>query len=124
LALKTSVGHQTTFLSLRLIDKYKRDKKSLFLCFVDLQKAFDSVSHICLLYKLLKLNVNGHVYRIIKSMYSKVKLQVNVGSGLTEEFTSNIGVRQGDNLSPTLFNVYIKDVSSRVQPSLARRKTA
>jgi len=40
-------------------------------------------------------------------MYSKTKLQVKVDDGLTDEFVSNIGVRQGDNLSPTL---YINDI--------------
>jgi len=33
-------------------------------------------------------------------------LHVNVGSGITEEFATDIGVRQGDNLSPILFNIY------------------
>lgn len=80
------------------------------MCFIDLQKAFDSISHPCLLLKLLKNNMNGHVYQIIQSMYSKIVLQVNVGTGLTEEFTSNVGVRQGDNLSPTLFNLFINDI--------------
>jgi len=94
-----------------LCDKYKkRDKKEVYMCFIDLQKAFDSISHPCLLFKLLEMNMNGHVYEIIKSMYSKIVLQVNVGTGLTEEFTSNVGVRQGDNLSPTLFNLFINDI--------------
>jgi hypothetical protein len=93
-----------------LTDKYKKDKKPLYMCFVDFRKAFDSISHTCLLYKLLTMNMNGLVYRIIKNMYSKINLQVKVGKGLTGRFTSNVGVRQGDNLSPTLFNLYINDI--------------
>jgi hypothetical protein len=93
-----------------LADKYKSNKKALYTCFVDFQKAFDSVSHPCLFYKLLKLNMNGRVYRVIKSMYSKVSLQVNTGRGLTKTFTSDVGVRQGDNLSPTLFNIFVNDI--------------
>ena len=43
-------------------------------------------------------------------MYSKVNLQVDVRSGLTEMFPSNFGVRQGDNLSPILSNIFVKDI--------------
>lgn len=93
-----------------LADKYKSKKRALYTCFVDFQKAFDSVSHPCLLYKLLLLNMNGRVYRIIQNLYSKINLQVNVGIGLTEAFTSHVGVRQGDNLSPTLFNIFVNDI--------------
>jgi hypothetical protein len=93
-----------------LIQKYKKDRKAIYACFIDLEKAFDSVWHEALFYKLLKIGMNGRVYNIIKSMYSKVKLQVHVGSGLTSQFTSNIGVRQGDNLSPALFNLFINDI--------------
>jgi hypothetical protein len=93
-----------------LMDSFKSQKKPLYMCFIDLKKAFDSISHPCLLYKLLKMNMNGRLYTIIKNMYSKTILQVNTGQGLTGEFTSNVGVRQGDNLSPTLFNLYINDL--------------
>ena len=72
------------FILKTLMDHYRKVSKSLFFCFVDFQKAFDSVSHICLFYKLLKLNFNGHVYRVIKSMNSQIKLQVKVSDGLTE----------------------------------------
>ena len=30
--------------------------------------------------------------------------------GLTEAFLSNVGVYQGDNLSPSLFNIFLKDI--------------
>jgi hypothetical protein len=74
-----------------LIQKYKKDKKPIYSCFIDLRKAFDSVWHDALLYKLLELGMNGSVYQIIKSMYSKVQLQVHVGTGLTTKFNSDIG---------------------------------
>ena len=75
-------------------------------------KAFDYISHISLLYKLKKLEIGSHVYALIKDMYVNVGslLHVKVGSYLSNSFRSTIGVRQGDVLSPTLFNLYLNDI--------------
>ena len=53
-----------------LIDKYINKKKGgkLFACFVDLKKAFDTVIHAGIKYKLLKLNITGTFYSIMKDM--------------------------------------------------------
>ena len=83
----------------------------MYTCFVDLHKAFDTVNHNCLLYKLRKIGVSNLFYRIIKSMYSHTELCVKVDTNLVSDtFSSNIGVRQGDNLSPTLFKIFINDI--------------
>ena len=94
-----------------IIDKYlKKEKKKLYLCFVDFRKAFDRVWHCGLLYKLQKVGISGLFYNIIKNMYTKVKVCVKTPQGLTPKFNSNIGVRQGDVLSPLLFNIFINDI--------------
>jgi exonuclease III len=95
-----------------LIDKYTKKGKSLYCAFVDFRKAFDSVIPSLLLHKLQKSGVKGYLYYIIKDMYINVqtKLCVKVDNYLTEEFTSYKGVRQGDPLSPNLFNLYVNDI--------------
>ena len=48
-----------------LIDKYINDNhKKLYVCFVDFKKAFDTVIHSGIKYKLLQNNINGMFYRI------------------------------------------------------------
>lgn len=43
-------------------------------------------------------------------MYKNWKSCVKVDNKLTEFFECNLGVKQGDNLSPALFNIYINDM--------------
>jgi hypothetical protein len=43
-----------------LIDKYFRKNKYVFVCFVDLKKAFDTVNRYALLYKLFRYNIRGN----------------------------------------------------------------
>lgn len=70
-----------------LIDKYTNMKGGkLYTCFVDFQKAFDSVIHPGLQVKLRELNINGKFYDIISNLYTKSKLCVRLGEHRTEFF--------------------------------------
>lgn len=72
-----------------LIDKYThKPKQKLYTCFVDFKKAFDKVPHNELFGKLIKLDINNHFLRIIKSMYSKTKLCVRLQNSITDSFDS------------------------------------
>ncbi len=51
-------------------------------------------------------------------MYSKSEACVKIGDSLTNSFPIKLGVRQVDNLSPTLFNVFINDLPSYLQSCL------
>jgi len=93
-----------------LISKYNNTNKRLYACFVDFKKAFDSVWREGLRYKLLNSGIGGKLYSVIKSMYSNPQTCVKTPAGLTPLFTTDRGVRQGCNLSPTLFNLFINDL--------------
>ena len=43
-------------------------------------------------------------------MYKNIQLCVKTQNKITNTFASHTGIRQGDNLSPTLFNLFINDV--------------
>lgn len=92
------------------IDKYTNKNMKLYTCFIDFKKAFDSVLHEAIYIKLLQIGIGGSFYNILKDMYNKSKLCVKVGNILTDVFTSKIGVRQGDILSPNLFKIFINDL--------------
>ena len=106
-------NHRTTdhlFIVKNLMDRYKKCKKSLFICFVDFQKAFDTVWHDGLFFKLRNYGISSKFYSVIRTMYKNVRLAVQCNGALTPFFQSHVGVRQGDNLSPSLFNLFINDL--------------
>ncbi len=91
----------------------------IFACFVDFQKAFDSIWHEGLLSKLIESGIGGKTYNIIKTMYSNNQCAIKIGNKLTEFFTQGRGVRQGCPLSPTLFNIYINELAKVLEQSSA-----
>jgi hypothetical protein len=98
-----------------LIDKMvKNDRKKLYTCFVDFQKAFDSIPHGALLHKLRNCGVNGNFLKLIRDMYSKTSLCVKTQQQLTTTFPGEVGVRQGDVLSPNIFKIFINDLPNAV----------
>ena len=107
-------GNRTSdhmFILKNLVDRHTHKGASpLFTCFVDFKRAFDTVWHDGLFYKLRQIGVSDKFYHTIKSMYVSTKLSVKIGDSSTNTFSSATGVRQGDNLSPTLFNIFINDI--------------
>ena len=85
-------------------------KKKLHVCFIDFKKAFDSVWHKGLFYKLQKVGINGHSLNLIKDLYKKTKCAIKVNDRITDFFEYSKGVRQGCPLSSILFNLYVNDI--------------
>lgn len=89
----------------------KHNKLSTYAAFIDFEKAFDRVDRNLLLYKLLQNGISKQIYNIIKNLYTNNQVTVNVNGYLTDLFNSNVGVKQGDSLSPSLFNLYINQLA-------------
>ena len=56
--------------------------------------------------------------KAVMSIYEGAETKVRVGSGLSEEFSEEVGVHQGSVLSPLLFAMVIDEVTAN---SLCRR---
>lgn len=92
-------------------ENFKKGNK-LFACFIDFEKAFDKVPRHLLLKKLEKCGIRGHTLKTIQSMYQEDKACIKICDKITDTFSINSGVKQGDNPSPTFFNLYLHDMPS------------
>ena len=93
-----------------LTDQAFKDKKKLYVCFVDFKKAYDTVWRNGLYLKLLRYGISKNIVRLIKDMYDQLQVSVNVFNGLSLPFKSQVGLKQGCNLSPLLFNLFINNL--------------
>ena len=102
-------GYSTTdhvFVLTHSIELYQSIHKRIYCAFIDYSKAFDRT---LLWQKLLSLNIDGNFFNVIINMYDMAKSCVRQNNLMSEYFLCNIGVRQGDNLSPLLFALFIND---------------
>ena len=81
-----------------------------FAAFIDFQKAFDWVNHEILLNKLREYGITGKIFTSMKNLYTQTNAKVKLNPNFTDPFLTTSGVRQGDSMSPTLFNIFLNDV--------------
>lgn len=86
------------------------NKKPILGIFIDLTKAFDTIDHNILLYKLWNLGFRGPIHELMKSYLTGRKQCVKVEDTLSEERETNVGLPQGTILAPDLFKIYINDL--------------
>jgi hypothetical protein len=89
------------------VDSASVSKKPLYCCFVDFSKAYDRIDRTLLWRALKSMGLHGPMLTAVMQMYEEVRLQVRANGELGEQFKSEVGVKQGDPLSPLLFGLYI-----------------
>jgi predicted GNAT family acetyltransferase len=92
-----------------LQEQYARKKKKLYMCFVDLEKAFDRVPRKVIEWALRKKGVEERLVKMVMEMYKRARTRVRIGGTYSEGFDVNVGVHQGSILSPFLF-ITVMDV--------------
>ena len=61
----------------------------------------------------MKKRISEVMVKAVMSLYNGAKTKVKVGSGLSDEFSVNVGVHQGSVLSPLLFANVVAAVTER-----------
>ena len=98
------------FLLHTLISLSNLYKKKMYCIFIDFEKAFDKVWRTGLWNKMLQSHINGKMYNVIFNMYQGIKSRISFNGMNSNYFPCDNGLRQGENLSPFLFSLYLNDL--------------
>ena len=94
------------FVARQLVEKAREQGESLYVLFIDLRKAYDSVPRQALWKVLEKYGVPEKMLNVVKSFHEGMHAEVRVGLTVTDRFETWNGLRQGCTLASTLFNIY------------------
>jgi len=83
--------------------------------FIDFEKAYDSVRTEVLNNILIEFGIPRKLVRLIKMCLKEMYSRVLVGKNLSDRFPIRNGFKQGDALTPLLFNFALEYVIRRIQ---------
>ena len=99
----------------RLLEGSWEFAQPVYMCFVDLEKAFDRVPRGFLWGVLREYGVPDPLQRAIRSLYACSRSCVRILGSKSDTFPVGVGLRQGCPLSPVLFVTFMDRISRRSQ---------
>lgn len=97
-----------------LTSKYAADGRPLSLVLLDIRKAYDRTPRAFVYRKLERRGMPDHAIGVIQSLMEDCQVVILGASGESRPANVEVGVPQGDVLSPDLFNVYVDDLAERL----------
>ena len=82
---------------------------------IDFKKAYNSVRREVLYKILIEFGIPGKLVRLIKMSLTETYSRVRVGENVSDRFPIRNGLKQGDALSPMIFNFALEYAIRRVQ---------
>ena len=98
-----------------IISHCKSNRKTVHVTFFDLEDAFGSVSHDLIPLALDRMHIPGNIKLYIISLYGHLRGRVRTGEGLSELFSFDKGVFQGDPLSPIIFLICFNPILEKLK---------
>ena len=114
--LESQAGNRTgrtiennIFILNTIMNQQQLSGTKLFVAFIDVKKAFNSVNRATLWSILEEKGVSGKFVRLLQSLYN-TRRTIHWHSGVTTQILVATGVRQGCPLSPILFALLTSDI--------------
>ena len=105
-----------------IIDKALAGNRELYMAFLDISAAFDNICRTDIWKILAKRNVPKQLEQAIRAVYRNVQGRVRLNGSETQAFNWERGVKQGDSLSPLLFNLIMDQVTKECNNKLRQKK--
>lgn len=97
-----------------LLKHARHQKRDLYVCLIDVAKAFDSVPHAVIFNALERSLLPSSFIDLIKDQYDKSSTSIVYSNLSSRPISINRGVKQGDPLSPLLFNLVMDELMERL----------
>ncbi|KAJ4435412.1 hypothetical protein ANN_18027 [Periplaneta americana] len=98
-----------------IMEKKWEYKGTVHQLFIDFKKAYDLVKREVLYDILIEFGIPKKLIRLIKMCLSETYSRVRIGQFLSDAFPIHCGLKQGDALSPLLFNFALEYAIRKVQ---------
>lgn len=115
-------GHSTVHQIRRItniIHANKHQRHSTGLILLDIEKAFDTVWHNGLIFKLIQANIPTYLTQMIQSFLSDRTFKVSINDANSSSKHVPAGVPQGSVLSPLLYTIFTSDFKCSGQLKVA-----
>ena len=105
------------FTARKLQEKCREQRQPLYMAFIDLTKAFDSINREALWRILAKYGCPEKFISTLRLLHDGMSARVLGGTG-GEAFEVRTGVKQGCVIAPTLFSIFISAIFHLIQDRL------
>lgn len=102
-----------------VIEKAKRKKKTCLVFKIDYEKAYDSICWFFLIYMIQKLGFDEKSITWIWGCLTSSMVSMLMNGSPTKEFALEMGLRQGDPLTPFLFTLVVEGLSGMMRKVIA-----
>ena len=103
------------FIVRRMQEEYQKKGEKLYMCFVDVEKAFDRVPRKVMEWAMRKKGLSEVMVQAVMSLYDGAKTRVRVGYAYSEEFKVKVSVHQEYVLSPLLFAIVVDVITKKAR---------
>ncbi|CAH1721690.1 unnamed protein product [Aphis gossypii] len=109
---KSTTDH--IFVLRQVMERSYEYAKDLHMVFIDYKQAYDSIDRE-ILWKILKnFGLPTKLINMIKLCNTNISSRVKVNNEISSPFTINSGLKQGDAMSPALFNMALESVIRKI----------